>query len=172
MPGRETPPVQCPGRVSLVLCAATVPLWVLSYIYPNLKLAALNQRSIWLRKGYAVCDFYDPVVHIYPPLERRKLPSPLGVLFYAKDPNGRIIFWQIRIPIWVLTSSMMILPLARTTAYWYRKRRDSLRIGFCAGCGYDLRVQLALSEPNGRASKDRCPECGTAIPAAAEEARA
>jgi hypothetical protein len=48
-----------------------------------------------------------------------------------------------------------------------RRRRSRLAHRLCLRCGYDLRVQLGLSEPgksNGRAHAAiaRCPECGTA----------
>ncbi len=57
---------------------------------------------------------------------------------------------NVCVPMWVPTllflpgASACILPLVRR-----RKRR---KLGLCLKCGYDL-----------RASKDRCPECGTAF---------
>jgi len=58
---------------------------------------------------------------------------------------------QFGIPTWTLVLATAILPYRR----WCRSRR--VLPGCCVTCGYDL-----------RASKDRCPECGTAIPAKAE----
>jgi hypothetical protein len=55
----------------------------------------------------------------------------------------------LRIPYWPLVSVFSILPFA-----WLRRKRRHrwlTRRGLCPACGYDL-----------RATRDRCPECGTA----------
>jgi hypothetical protein len=59
--------------------------------------------------------------------------------------------WLINIPYWAVVLSTAILPLHWVGKKWRRARR--IMNNQCLGCGYDL-----------RASKDRCPECGTAIP--------
>jgi hypothetical protein len=54
----------------------------------------------------------------------------------------------ILFPFWILCSVTAILP-AFVTA---RRFGSKIMPGFCSNCGYDL-----------RATKDRCPECGTPV---------
>ena len=55
------------------------------------------------------------------------------------------------VPYWFLAVATAVLPALR--ARRWLKRRRARGPGFCRACGYDL-----------RASRDRCPECGTSIP--------
>lgn len=69
--------------------------------------------------------------------------------FYATA--ARYYGLQIVIPDWFLVVALLAGPLL----LWWRRRRAAMRQRYflCPTCGYDL-----------RASTDRCPECGTAIP--------
>ena len=58
----------------------------------------------------------------------------------------------------LLFSALPAVVCSRRFYRWYRAR-DLIAQGLCVQCGYDL-----------RASKDRCPECGT--PVIAQEAKA
>lgn len=60
--------------------------------------------------------------------------------------------WQMLIiPAWCVIAATLILPVIELTRRIRAVRRRTT--GLCAKCGYDL-----------RASKDRCPECGTPAP--------
>lgn len=79
----------------------------------------------------------------------------------ATTPYGTTVVLQV--PCWFLTILFAILPAIRLRTFLL-ERRVNLR-GLCPVCGYDLRVQLALSEQrrsDGQATPTRCPECGTA----------
>ncbi len=76
-----------------------------------------------------------------------------------------VVGWVLVFPAWLL-AVMFAVPATCIAASRKRRvlrTRRRIRLGLCLACGYDL-----------RASQDRCPECGTAIPprAAAEGANA
>ena len=123
-----------------------------------------QQQPHTLRLGYSKSTAQG-IMH-YPNLLER--PKP-GQKFYLNqagfsvtivnetdDPNRRTVahFYGIVVPIWFVLLLCTIFPLI-----WFRRfrrMRYRLRHGLCQKCAYDL-----------RASKDKCPECGTAIPSSA-----
>jgi hypothetical protein len=74
-------------------------------------------------------------------------PPPTVVGFWFGPFGGR---YTIVLPNWFI-----VLATAFPALMWFRRRRAKIHrrlSGLCDNCGYDL-----------RASKDRCPECGTVI---------
>jgi hypothetical protein len=59
----------------------------------------------------------------------------------------------IRFPLSAPAVALLLWPLWRVSRFVVAHRRRQL-VGYCSACGYDL-----------RATPDRCPECGTAVPA-------
>jgi len=70
------------------------------------------------------------------------VPSFYGTIKYTS--------YSLLSPLWFLALITLTLPFTRGYLVW--RRRKPKGVGCCQNCGYDL-----------RASKDRCPECGTAI---------
>lgn len=76
--------------------------------------------------------------------------TAIGFAYAAGEDAFHLPFHYVYVRIWhctALTGAQPALWLLR------RLRRGMHRAGHCPACGYDL-----------RASKDRCPECGTPIP--------
>jgi hypothetical protein len=84
------------------------------------------------------------------PLKSRHQPRPV-LLKYSGAYRGYRLF----IPHWLLALLYLVMPLG-----WFKgaiRQRRRPKLGLCQKCGYDL-----------RASPERCPECGTAIPTGAK----
>jgi len=71
----------------------------------------------------------------------------VGGLFFGPYLDGREVF----IPLWTVILAASVLPIG--VAWKAHGRRRAVSHYVCAVCGCDL-----------RATRDRCPECGTAIP--------
>ena len=156
--------------MSLLFFVAIGPLWVRSYwIADNLEsyrdrdLRSIGAISVQGTLGCAVGHFQNPpaagtVLHGWVPM-----PVRPGTFFltpgwtYVGFGILNINFPGVRatavfVPHWFALGLSVLLP-ARWFRGW-RRDRSARRRGLCLVCGYDL-----------RASKERCPECGTPIPA-------
>jgi len=68
--------------------------------------------------------------------------------------DGTQSWWRVVMPLWLLTLAAAVLTgFAVRREMKYLRERQRIANRRCIACGYDL-----------RASKDRCPECGTPIP--------
>ena len=157
--------------LSLVLLIAAMVLWVRSYVVEDLLAyhrKGVGSLSIWSRDGRLALwrDRYveagilkeRPVRWQYEtaPMKRPgRWPDGnagrLGGFVVERDARGRDLYRAVAIPWWALTALLSIAPAV--TLWTWAGRRNHRMLGLCAVCGYDL-----------RASHDRCPECGTAIP--------
>lgn len=155
------------AALSLLLCLATVVLWVRSYEHGDV---VIWRGTAWvaLCGGEWTFGYRSPksddiwkehaIDHFTLPSDRhgvRRLP------FYLRTFNAveeeRPFRWcssryhptfNAECPTWFVFSLFACLPLSRGS--WRLWRRTKHRNGHCPACGYDL-----------RATPDRCPECGT-----------
>jgi hypothetical protein len=171
------------AAVSLLLCVATMVLWVRSYWRPDLLLRDRRDldgsRRFGVRSSFGELD--GEVFRSADP------PSPGWLYFPSPNPWDQPLsvsrnrrpelrsaslfgfgygfsnlhpFHAIWVPHWFLALLFAVLPAVRLRPIIRRRRQ--YRAGLCHHCGYDL-----------RATPDRCPECGAqAKPQPAEGAAA
>jgi len=167
------------SAVSLVLCVATMVLWVRSYAVADKVSWSWEDRQVafcpsrgrlhlsW-QWAYSPGGFHESVRRHY----EENLPRE-----YETETNwsGRQVrvagfhfgtqmgisgaWYSAYLPMWFLTAVLAIGPVWRCCLWWRGVARkielaEMLLAHRCSKCGYDL-----------RATPDRCPECGT-VPAA------
>jgi predicted RNA-binding Zn-ribbon protein involved in translation (DUF1610 family) len=102
---------------------------------------------------WEVKSYDDPTRHGVPAYKCTPVPR-----LWVDQPsfNGQVVnhISLIDMPYWSIAGAWAVMPCLKL-ASWRINRSRRLN-GMCQSCGYDL-----------RASKDRCPECGTAIRRAA-----
>ncbi len=128
---------------SLIGLLLSVGLWGLSYFCPiyftdHFVLQAMEGRIMVMHSEYGFPMLTRRWrVHGFDGFETDWLPD-----FRAGDPGG------VAIPLWMPCLVFAALPAYSLSPIHHRRKRKKL--GLCLKCGYDL-----------RASKERCPECGT-----------
>jgi len=156
------------SALSLVLCVAMVVAWVRSYWRTDCVTYVAGNQGRYVSTG-VLCEM-GAIATGSSALPSRisranglywetgtakgsELPSESwwnrrGFSLHAWDGQD----WLVGVPCWLVVISTGVLPAVRL--WLCRQNRLARRRGLCPTCGYDL-----------RASKDRCPECGTPIPA-------
>jgi hypothetical protein len=157
--------------LSLALCIATAVLWARSY--------RTGEQWLWMDRGDGrPSDYYNALIigdgrlafirlpstskeramwHIHSTPRLIADPPDFGVqrhalgFFLLGQPGG--LTRGVVAPLWAIVAIAAMLP-GWYAASWFSRKRHHLPGQLCRNCGYDL-----------RASKDTCPECGTAMPA-------
>lgn len=158
--------------ISLVLCAATIALWVRSGLAID---EVIYVRPLWVGAAASehggVCFTWD-VTDPSDPFRFNRLPIRYHSLPRSPEDPARAWNWRfigfryqsfgtptlhvhtLVVPFWVVVLCWLVLP-----AWLIHRARTRPPSGCCKSCGYDL-----------RASNARCPECGTLISDATESA--
>jgi hypothetical protein len=157
-PGRK--PKSSRGiRVAVFVCALIALLWPASHFWSDgIRLRILHQRAeLTTGPGWiAFTHGHNPPNSIHHfQLENHFIRVDAGqrsalayTRIYSSPGDYRFYF-----PLWMLSMVTLLIAVALLLSDFRRRRK--IKPGCCPVCGYDL-----------RATPDRCPECGTAAPAA------
>ena len=164
--------------LSLLLCVATMAMWVRSYrafdsveydsgnhragpfghAWSSMGLVVVSAGTLWSNedrpKGWTIETQSACPLHAATDegVEYDKTPwARLGFVFHRS--HGAVYEeYEVGFPHWFVVLLTVLWPMTAFRGKRQLSRRHKL--GLCLACGYDL-----------RASSDRCPECGTPIPA-------
>ncbi len=161
------------AAMSAALCLAVAALWVLSYRASDILVySSGGGREIRSLRNFPGTLQYN---HSWLLVAGSKWETPEG-LSYRRNKFGGVFpqlpGWggfavsdgeiaagaytqhhtSLRVPHWAIVLLLAVAPLRWVVIRVRHSRRE--RAGLCQACGYDL-----------RATPDRCPECGTRVPA-------
>ena len=136
--------------LSLLLCMATVGLWVQTYAGRQIDfftvISVSRSYGVGTERG-RVIGFLQQERPTYRADDSDDVQFRRAGFRYLRITSNGMRRWNVVLPLWFLTSSAAALPF-----YWWVRRlvaRRKVWLGLCLVCSYDL-----------RATPDRCPECG------------
>jgi hypothetical protein len=137
------------SALSLLLCLASVGLWVRSYIGDGggWEWTVMGKTyHFGMSEGTASADFRPSTLS---PLSITTAHDGLGI-FFVSGRMGSSAWFHLGMPLWVPATLFSLLPTTWGVLSYSRRRP---RAGCCPICGYDL---------TGNAS-GVCPECGRSV---------
>lgn len=146
--------------LSLLLCLATMGLWLLSHwqsVTLDHSVAGYHYSMIGsdgviflsVDRGLHRCTRGRERAGFWKIRLTNSTTEVEGPEEHSAPGDGRWLYREFEGPIWIPAAAFSMLPLAAGVLV-VRRRRAS--IGMCVRCGYDL-----------RATPDRCPECGGVV---------
>ncbi|HEV8607350.1 MAG TPA: hypothetical protein VGQ99_18580 [Tepidisphaeraceae bacterium] len=146
--------------LSLLMCGATVWLWVRSYQGPDyVEYGGKGRMFYKVISGHGTVDFV--VILRWPQWEEFRVGRYDAYVYYGTRYSKRLLgfgteaIWPeyggryVNVPHWFVVSSFGMMAVIFARKWWRGRRVES--IGRCRVCGYDM-----------RATPERCPECGSA----------
>ncbi len=147
------------SALSLLLCVVLVSAWCdtrhVAAMLPSMRQTRGTVRALLFLERDLYTEIAIQAPNAPDSVGSKDVAQGLGHLGLMALQNVRAseTRYYIRVPYWWLILFTLITPCGWLSV-WLRRRRQQrpAAAGCCLKCGYDL-----------RASKERCPECGTAI---------
>jgi hypothetical protein len=151
---------------SLFLCLILLYGWIRSYLPRQLSLECSEGRLLimlwdgnlpeggWQAYNPGNKEAFGGFTKLWEGMRRSSDSKCLAFQYTTGTVAGYVNIRIIAIPLWFLVPLCAAMP-----TFWFltfRRQRRRNKLGRCLKCGYDLRE-----------STEKCPECGTAIPASA-----
>jgi hypothetical protein len=138
--------------LSLLLCVATVVLWVRTAVGPQVDLfttiTATRSYGLGTEHGGRIIGFLQQERPTYRADDPADVQIGRGSFRYLRITSRGMRRWNLVLPLWCLAGVAAAMPAVRLARRWRRRRPP----GLCVTCGYDLRD-----------TPDRCPECGICV---------